>query len=189
MKLIGGWFQRKSANFDSVLSRENSTVVIAIFDIACFEAVARGLDEKFIYTWEINLGHVHTNMRIFLHESAFLPHEISDPKPQFFEAAFQNNLRPNQDNKYIYICGFKNVRISGDGPWWLWTKTKITTVNNGLSHRNPIIVKDTHCKDPPSRTDLSKLLTLLTSTLIATRQKPAIATYCSCRSNRTFLQR
>ena len=49
------------------------------------------------------MGHVHTNMRIFLHESAFLPHEISDPKPQFFEAAFQNNLRPNQDNKYIYI--------------------------------------------------------------------------------------
>ena len=39
-----------------------------------------------------------------------------------------------------------------------WNKTKITMVNNALSHRNLIIVKGTHCKDPPSRTDLSKLL-------------------------------
>lgn len=47
-------------------------------------------------------------MRIFLHESAFLPNEISDPKPQFFEAAFQNNLRPNQDKK-IYIYAVSKV--------------------------------------------------------------------------------
>ena len=39
-----------SANFDSVLLRENSTVDIAIFRIVGFEAAARGLDGKFIYT-------------------------------------------------------------------------------------------------------------------------------------------
>ena len=82
---------------------------------------------------------------------------IYDPKPHFFEAAFQRDLRPNTDKK---ICGFKSVRISGDGTWWLSNKTKITIVNNTFSHRNLIIVKGTHCKDPTSRTDLSKLLSL-----------------------------
>ena len=52
-------------------------------------------------------------MRIFLHESAFLPHEISDPKPQFFDAAFQNNLRPNQDKIYIYIYIYAVSKVSG----------------------------------------------------------------------------
>ena len=60
-----------SANFDSVLLRENSTVAIAIFRIVGFEAAARGLDENFIYTWEIDLGHFHTN-----------PY---DPKPHFLK--------------------------------------------------------------------------------------------------------
>ena len=82
---------------------------------------------------------------------------IYDPKPHFFEAAIQRDLKPNTDKK---ICGFKSVRISGDGTWWLSNKTKITMVNNTFSHRNLIIVKGTHCKDPASRTDLSKLLSL-----------------------------
>ena len=54
-----------SANFDSVLLRENSTVAIAIFRIVGFEAAARGLDEKFIYT--------STRIRIY------------DPKPHFLK--------------------------------------------------------------------------------------------------------
>ena len=44
MKLIGSWFLERSANFYSVLSRENSKVSIAIFYIVCFETVMRGLD-------------------------------------------------------------------------------------------------------------------------------------------------
>ena len=75
-----------SANFDSVLLRENSTVAIAIFRIVGFEAAARGLDKKFIYTWEIDLGHFHTN-----------PHIWSETA--FFEATFQSDLRPNTDEK------------------------------------------------------------------------------------------
>ena len=75
-----------SANFDSELLRGNSTVAIAIFRIVGFEAAARGLDEKFIYTWEIDLGHFHTN-----------PHVWSETA--FFEATFQSDLRPNTDEK------------------------------------------------------------------------------------------
>ena len=44
MKLIGSWFLERSANFYSVLSRENSKVSIAIFYIVCFETVMLGLD-------------------------------------------------------------------------------------------------------------------------------------------------
>ena len=44
MKLIGNWFPERSANFYSVLSRENSAVASTIFGVVCFEAVACGLD-------------------------------------------------------------------------------------------------------------------------------------------------
>ena len=42
---MGSWFPERSANFYSVLSRENSIVVITLFCFFCFEAVARGLDD------------------------------------------------------------------------------------------------------------------------------------------------
>ena len=45
MKLIGNWFPERSANFYSVLSRENSAVASTIFGFVCFEAVACGLDD------------------------------------------------------------------------------------------------------------------------------------------------
>ena len=39
------WFPERSANFYSVLSRENLTVTIALFCMFCVEAVARGRDD------------------------------------------------------------------------------------------------------------------------------------------------
>ena len=42
---MNSWFLERSANFYSVLSRENSTVAIKIFYAVSFEAVARGLDD------------------------------------------------------------------------------------------------------------------------------------------------
>ena len=43
LKLIRGWFPKRSTNFYSVLLSENSPVPITIFCIVCFEAVARVL--------------------------------------------------------------------------------------------------------------------------------------------------
>ena len=39
-----GKFSERSANFYSVLHRQNSTVAITVFCIVCFEAVVLGLD-------------------------------------------------------------------------------------------------------------------------------------------------
>ena len=39
------WFPERTANFYSVLSRENSTVTIIIFCLFRSETVARGLDD------------------------------------------------------------------------------------------------------------------------------------------------
>ena len=45
LKLIGSWVPERTANFYSVLSRENSTLTITIFCIFRFEVIARGLDD------------------------------------------------------------------------------------------------------------------------------------------------
>ena len=44
---MSSWFLERSANFYSVLSRENSTVTIRIFCIVFFEAVVHGLEDIF----------------------------------------------------------------------------------------------------------------------------------------------
>ena len=45
MKLVESLFLERPENFYSVFSRKNLTVVIKIFCIVCFDAVARGLDD------------------------------------------------------------------------------------------------------------------------------------------------
>ena len=42
---MSSWFLERSANFYSVLSRENSTVTIRIFCVVSFEAVVHGLED------------------------------------------------------------------------------------------------------------------------------------------------
>lgn len=51
LKLMGSWFQERSANFNSVLSRENHRTLSSLgvsplqYSMVCCEAVTRGLDD------------------------------------------------------------------------------------------------------------------------------------------------